>query len=276
METLGQKFEVDPLLSDVLGHYYVIQTSKETLAKTYHLSPSLEIIVVFNFSDPVCFSYGNEKVGERTIERVGILGPLRQMVNYEVSPAADLLVLPFIYNGFYRFLSSSVGKNADVLREEDLVRHTELLEELWSTLESISDPGKRVEVLQEYLIENLKDSDQAAMPLLGNVSAIHNARLNPVNVMATTASTTERTIQLRFKKYVGYSPKELLRFLKFKQVISHLMRNQNKKVDWIELVIEFGYFDQSHLIKDFKYFTGLPPKEFLKLNDDGSFCISRD
>ena len=66
-------------------------------------------------------------------------------------------------------------------------------------------------------------------------------------------------------KYVGYSPKELLRFLRFKQVVAYILQNKGKKTDWIEIANKFGYFDQSHLIKDFKHYTGASPKDFIKI-----------
>ncbi len=59
-----------------------------------------------------------------------------------------------------------------------------------------------------------------------------------------------------FQKYVGYSPEELLRYLRFKQVVAHLMAERGKPVDWFDLIVQFGYHDQSHLIGDFKFYTG--------------------
>jgi AraC-like DNA-binding protein len=100
--------------------------------------------------------------------------------------------------------------------------------------------------------------------------------VNPVKVMADKASVTERTVQMRFKKYAGYSPKELLRFLRFKQVMAFILARPKEKIDWFELIVQYGYHDQSHLIKDFKYYTGVTPKQFIKLNEEGNLCLARD
>lgn len=276
MATIGKRIDTDPRLSETVGHFYVITTPADYSPSHYYLSPSLEMMVVFNFSDPFSFSFAQAKADQRTIERVGIIGPLRQLMHYQVNPKADLLIVPFIYNGFYRFLSLSLGEQAHVLSEADLHRHMDLLESLWEKLAIIPHPEKRVEFLQAYLIRHIAQTDDRTLPLLEHVSAIHNPAVNPVQVMADSASLTERTIQLRFKKYVGYSPKELVRFLRFKQVVSYILTMKGQKIDWLDLTSTFGYFDQSHLIKDFTYYTGVSPKEFLKLNETGNFCVSRE
>jgi AraC-like DNA-binding protein len=276
MEAIGKRIDTDPRLSEVVGHFYLITTPADYQPSHHYLSPSLEMMVVFNFSDPFSFSFAQAKADQRMIERVGIIGPIRQLIHYQVNPQADLLIIPFIYNGFYRFLSLSMGEQAHVLSEADLLKHIELLEALWEKLAAISHPEKRVEFLQAYLIDHITQTDERAFPLLAHVPAIHNPRVNPVQVMAGSTSLTERTIQLRFKKYVGYSLKELVRFLRFKQVVSSILRKNSQKIDWMQIASTFGYFDQSHLIKDFTYYTGVSPKEFLKLNETGNFCVSRD
>jgi len=37
-------------------------------------------------------------------------------------------------------------------------------------------------------------------------------------------------------------------------------------IDWAQLALTCGYFDQSHLINDFEEFSGLSPTEYLRHN----------
>jgi AraC-like DNA-binding protein len=140
----------------------------------------------------------------------------------------------------------------------------------------MSDNAARVAVLQDYLISHLVQAEKGAAVLIDNAEVVNNNTLNPVDVLAEKAAVSDRTIQKRFRKYVGYSPKELLRFLRFKAVVHFILENKSQKIDWFEIIHTYNYHDQSHLIKDFKYFTGVTPRQFLKLNDEENFCMHTD
>jgi AraC-like DNA-binding protein len=275
MVTIGEKHPVDARLAEVLGHFYTIRTPLNMEPSFYHLSPSLEMMVVFNFGTPVRFSFGEKKIDERTIDHIGLIGPLRQMMNYELTGGVDLLVLPFIYNGFYRLFSLAVD-DFNFEDETAVLKYVGRLENLWKQLSLIADTKKRIAEITAYLLASISENDEASLGLLNGVPAIHNPVINPVKEIATKEAVSERSIQLRFKKYTGYSPKELIRFLRFKTLLTNLFQSANpQKINWMDLVMRYGYHDQSHLIKDFKYFTGVSPNKFLSLTKDGSFCFNR-
>lgn len=69
-------------------------------------------------------------------------------------------------------------------------------------------------------------------------------------------------LERKFKKYIGITPKKFFktqRFLSFYK--SWFLNNQ---YEYIDSVYQFHYFDQSHLIKDFKSVLGDSPSTFLK------------
>ena len=79
-----------------------------------------------------------------------------------------------------------------------------------------------------------------------------------------------------FGAEVGLTPKLFCRVLRFQQarvLAEHLAsvgadrvaRAQVRSVlDWARLATTCGYFDQSHLIKDFEEFSGLSPADYLR------------
>lgn len=274
MET-GYREKVDPRLNGVLSHFYMIETQAGHGRRTYHLSPNLEMMLVFNFGAPVFFSFGEARIGRRAVRATGVFGPLRRMLNYELAEGADLLVLNFTMNGFYRFFSVPMDDfDGDIVSDEVVSGHQERLEVMWHALAPLA-PHDRIEWLNDYLLANLLGNEPDALPLLDAAAGFHQLQVSPVKAIAREQGITERTVQGRFRKYVGYTSRELIRFLRFKEILRFLLaKRAEKPVDWAMLVEEHGYHDQSHLIKDFKYYTGMAPRKFLKMNQADGFCMT--
>jgi methylphosphotriester-DNA--protein-cysteine methyltransferase len=79
---------------------------------------------------------------------------------------------------------------------------------------------------------------------------------------------------MRLKKHVGFSSKEHARYSRFKQVIDHLT-NEQRDIDWLDIVARFGYHDQSHLIKDFRHYLDTTPRKFIQELLGKTFCVNR-
>jgi AraC-like DNA-binding protein len=62
-----------------------------------------------------------------------------------------------------------------------------------------------------------------------------------------------------FHEHVGIAPKLLARIVRFECLIQHL--RHGGLGTWADLALEFGYYDQSHLARDVKEFTGATPTE---------------
>jgi AraC-like DNA-binding protein len=60
---------------------------------------------------------------------------------------------------------------------------------------------------------------------------------------------------------VGLSPKLFCRVQRFQQVLKIVRRE--REVDWAEIALGCGYFDQAHFIHDFHAFSGINPSKYL-------------
>jgi AraC-like DNA-binding protein len=69
-----------------------------------------------------------------------------------------------------------------------------------------------------------------------------------------------RFIQV-FKAEVGMTPKLFSRIQRFQQTRTSIQ--QNPSPNWATLALDLGYFDQSHLIREFLEFSGLSPTDYL-------------
>jgi AraC-like DNA-binding protein len=72
----------------------------------------------------------------------------------------------------------------------------------------------------------------------------------------------ERTLQRKFLKRVGISPKKLVRIVRINYLWEKI--KNNSAIDYQDMIFEGNYFDQTHFIKDFKAITGETPDYFFK------------
>ncbi|MBE9193289.1 helix-turn-helix transcriptional regulator [Gloeocapsopsis crepidinum LEGE 06123] len=64
-----------------------------------------------------------------------------------------------------------------------------------------------------------------------------------------------------FRDRVGLTPKVFCRVQRLRQVLNLLSESS---VDWIDIALSCGYFDQAHFIHDFRSFADCTPTDYLK------------
>ena len=70
-----------------------------------------------------------------------------------------------------------------------------------------------------------------------------------------------RSYERKFRRVIGLSPKHYWKLHRVNYVLN-LMKSQ-KCSDLQEIIVECGYFDQSHFIREFKHITGYTPGKYL-------------
>lgn len=75
-----------------------------------------------------------------------------------------------------------------------------------------------------------------------------------------------RTLTRKFTERVGMSPKQYTRIVRFRAIMYYLLIYP--EATWLDVTYRFGYYDQSHFIKDFQHFTGHSPTQHLTIDPD--------
>ena len=84
----------------------------------------------------------------------------------------------------------------------------------------------------------------------------------------------KRRLQQLFKNEIGISPKLFHRTLKINAIIKKMCNAPDEQLT--VLAHHFDYFDQSHFIRDFRHFTNMSPRKFLKsINPSGDILNLR-
>jgi AraC-like DNA-binding protein len=92
----------------------------------------------------------------------------------------------------------------------------------------------------------------------------------PVSALADELQWSRKHLANRFRADVGLAPKTIARLLRFRRVVD----SGDLSSRWTEVALDAGYFDQAHLIRDFRQFAGMTPVEFQRSRlSDGSGVI---
>lgn len=83
-----------------------------------------------------------------------------------------------------------------------------------------------------------------------------------INKLETKFHLSRRWLEKQFAEQMGVSPKEFVRITRFNALLAQVMTTPS--VSWSEMIEQFGYYDHSHLIRDFHDFTGQSPTQYYK------------
>lgn len=122
----------------------------------------------------------------------------------------------------------------------------------------------KIKYIENYLLSILKRLQPSGIDRLASVFDLINQHMAQVTVdqMASLACYSRKQFERIFTGVVGISPKRYLRILRF-QAALHL-RSMSSKYSLTNLAMDSGYFDQAHMINDFKAFAGTTPKKFFQ------------
>jgi AraC-like DNA-binding protein len=85
------------------------------------------------------------------------------------------------------------------------------------------------------------------------------------DVTEETGLSSRRFIQL-FRRQVGLTPKLFCRVRRFQEVVRQVA--PGRPIDWTDVALSCGYFDQAHFIHDFRAFSGLSPTMYAELRTE--------
>jgi AraC-like DNA-binding protein len=81
-----------------------------------------------------------------------------------------------------------------------------------------------------------------------------------VRDVARQAGLSYRRLLTVFRAEVGLPPKLFCRIQRFRHV--HELAQRPGRIDWTQIALECGFFDQSHLANEFRMLAGITPSEY--------------
>jgi AraC-like DNA-binding protein len=132
-------------------------------------------------------------------------------------------------------------------------------------LESSKDIYEMGRYMNSYLSKKLQHQKHtnytSTIASISNIILRNKGIVNMDN-LAYNANMSLRNFERRFVDEVGLPPKLLSRITRFNNAVNTKMLHPHKS--WTSITYECGYFDQMHLIKEFKEFSSQTPDALFK------------
>lgn len=250
---------------------YRPQHSKERLLP----DGAVEIIIDLTDSpkrlyDRCDFSRGTD------FRRAWISGMRRDWIVIEAGQGASMVVIRFKPCGAYPFLGFGVESLTDTVDELDLVLDSAASSLRERILEAPTIADKMTAV-EEWLRERARSRLEAhpvVEYLTGRLFAPAGIHIRD---LVEEVGYSQRHVLGLFRRWVGVSPKQYSRIRRFQQVLQSVARSfgpldpdatyqltarGEADLDWADIAVAHGYYDQSHLVHEFRRFSGLTPGEY--------------
>lgn len=126
-----------------------------------------------------------------------------------------------------------------------------------------ADIDARAELAETFLRARRPERDERAVQAARHVAAIaDDAGITSVEALAARGGLGKRALQRLFQHYVGVGPKWVINRYRMHEAIARVQAGA--AVDWADLALELGYFDQAHFNRDFRALVGLTPGEYAR------------
>jgi AraC-like DNA-binding protein len=136
---------------------------------------------------------------------------------------------------------------------------------LWDNLRAIKNPLDKIKFFEKYVLKNILIKPYQPDEIDRIYSTIMELACNVrINDIINSSSLSESSFRRDFAKRVGLNAKSLIRIVRVNLLWSKIIKS--KALDFQEVLFDCNYYDQSHLIKDFKLLIGERPKHFFSRN----------
>lgn len=116
----------------------------------------------------------------------------------------------------------------------------------------------QIHYIENYLLSKFGDLYDIDKQIVGTVKYIQATKgFMPINDLLNNICLCQRQFERKFKNLTGITPKMFSAITRYAETKNFLKSNPNKSL--FSTALECGYYDHSHLIRDFKRFGGTLP-----------------
>ena len=246
-----------PALRNHISHIMVVEAKfDKAILKFSPFPPTPQHAIHFYPRDAVTVRNDKDSVSRHPASI--IVGPQVSQVNIAMGLHHIIVSVAFMPGGMHRLLKMPMHELFDEPFDATLLLGPEIAE-VNEQLQEAQTAFDMKNVVERFFMSKLNSSlllpweHALKAQLKGNIS---------IESAASLACLSLRQYERRAKEVMGYSPKIFSRLVRFSK--AYRLKERYPQLSWTNIAHSCGYFDQMHLIRDFKEFTGALPGAIAK------------
>lgn len=222
--------------------------------------------LIIDLAEKPQYIYHNETLQEIQICcHAWVSGVRTQPITIPSGKGSRMLIVAFKKGKAFPFYPFSMGELTDTVAEADLVfgRNFHDLREQLLAAKSIDRMFQLVEAfLLQRAGDTIREDTSTRCVDYALLSITNKPNIRHLHQLSDEIGYSHKHFIHLFREQVGVSPKQYLKIMRFQKAIRAI--EINKSIEWSNIALESGFYDQAHFINDFKLFSGFTPNEYMK------------
>lgn len=193
------------------------------------------------------------------IDRCSFVTPFQHAVKVYQKPYTTCLVIRLKPEAIQLLTGTCLGElDQPVYPLEEIM--PDLADLAMNQINKKYQPSEVIDNLTQWLSKKRVESASNELVSYFIQKAIQKKGIISIKEFCEDLQIHKSTLEKNFKQSTGYTPKEYARVIRFNFLLNRVLFSQ---MNLTESSYEMGYFDQSHMIRDFKKITGTTPTDFI-------------
>lgn len=230
-----------------------IDFSKASMDNFHYCMPTHKKFIMLYLGSSINVTFGNGKCEDK--KDMMIIGPLSKPVNINFGQEHRLIAIELQNTGqFYLLNGCPINTIMDCNIEADVIFGNKVCELIDKLNDTFCSQKIKTE-LDQFFINNLKNNKKPFNKTDHLLNQIPDGK--SVEELALLAGISTRQLERRYKEKIGMSPSFYNKIRRFDR--AYKLKEHNPQMSWTEIAYTSGYFDQMHLIRDFRELSGHNP-----------------
>ena len=254
---MKQYFEIQPpkILEKYVVRYWVLDVINPTPNESVNkIIPEGLFEIVVNYKD----DYFDKSNNGEKIPKSFVNGPFNKYRIFETKGDIGIFAIDFTPVGWHALTGYEGVEFTEKVIHTSLLNKT--IKDFSARLIEASSNMERVKLCNSFLIKLVRKQNDFdfRMERVENEIKLNNGNVN-IHELSKKHFCSVSKLERNFKKVIGLTPKKYAKLMRFRTIL-----DLGLVKDWSDFVVDLGFYDQAHFIKEFKSYIGETPQKYFQ------------